>query len=55
MVTGGTGLVGSALQRVSKTRSAHEQWIFLGHKDADLLYDVASPPPRVDARSVHSF
>jgi len=43
LVTGGTGLVGYALQRViedESSKDANESWIFLSSKDADLTdYD----------------
>ena len=38
MVTGGSGLVGSAIQHLIKEESAaDEEWIFLTSKDANLL------------------
>jgi radical SAM superfamily enzyme YgiQ (UPF0313 family) len=40
MVTGGTGLVGHAIQTVVKEeRRDDEEWIFVGFKDADLRYN----------------
>jgi GDP-L-fucose synthase len=38
LVTGGTGLVGKALQRIVKLLDLdnQEQWVFLSSKDADL-------------------
>ena len=37
LVTGGSGLVGRALQEViEKDASPNEQWVFLGSKDGDL-------------------
>ncbi len=38
LVTGGTGLVGQAIQRVAKDTGLDNQlqWVFLGSKDADL-------------------
>lgn len=40
LVTGGTGLVGSALKKVFETEggatSADENWVFLSSKDGDL-------------------
>lgn len=36
MVTGGTGLVGRAVQRVIKERGDSSNWVFLGSKDGDL-------------------
>jgi len=37
LVTGGTGLVGKALEAVIKEQSPEdEQWFFAGSKDADL-------------------
>lgn len=37
LVTGGTGLVGRAIQEiVNKNPREHEQWFFVGSKDADL-------------------
>jgi hypothetical protein len=46
LVTGGTGLVGHAIQHVIETepvgsrfgRREGEAWVFLGSKDADLRY-----------------
>ena len=38
LVTGGTGLVGKAIQQVvSEDKRENEEWVFLGSKDADLL------------------
>lgn len=43
IVTGGTGLVGSAIQRmVEKQKPENEEWIFLSSKDADLLDPAAT-------------
>ena len=38
LVTGGTGMVGSAIKYISETEEKRpdEQWIFLSSKDADL-------------------
>lgn len=37
LVTGGSGLVGQAIQSVIKTEKlVNEEWIFLSSKDADL-------------------
>lgn len=37
LVTGGTGLVGKAIQKVIETDAKpDEKWIFVGSKDADL-------------------
>lgn len=37
LVTGGSGLVGKAIQSVVQTDSqSNETWIFVGSKDADL-------------------
>lgn len=37
VVTGGTGLVGKAIQNVIETKKEeNETWIFVGSKDADL-------------------
>lgn len=37
LVTGGTGLVGRAIQSVINTeKNEKEKWIFVGSKDADL-------------------
>lgn len=37
LVTGGTGLVGKAIQSVIKSeKNENEKWIFVGSKDADL-------------------
>ena len=37
LVTGGTGLVGRAIEKVVKAENRpNEQWIFLSSKDADL-------------------
>lgn len=39
LVTGGSGLVGKAIQTVSeKEGRSDETWIFVGSKDADLWY-----------------
>lgn len=45
MVTGSSGLIGYALQRVvEKDKISHERWIFLSSKDADLTYvDLIKP------------
>lgn len=38
MVTGGTGLIGCALQRITeKTNNPNEKWVFLSSKDGDLV------------------
>ena len=40
LVTGGTGLVGRALEEaVSRDLSPEERWIFLSSKDGDLRCD----------------
>lgn len=37
LVTGGTGLVGKALEAViNQEKPANEEWFFAGSKDADL-------------------
>lgn len=37
LVTGGTGLVGKAIEKVTNDRNkSNEEWIFIGSKDADL-------------------
>ena len=37
LVTGGTGLVGKAIESVIKNdKCPNEKWIFVGSKDADL-------------------
>lgn len=37
LVTGGTGMVGEAIQAViAKEAPKDEQWVFVGSKDADL-------------------
>jgi GDP-L-fucose synthase len=39
LVTGGTGLVGRAIQTViQEEKRDDEEWIFVGSKDADLRY-----------------
>jgi hypothetical protein len=39
LVTGGTGLVGRAIQTVvQREKKDEEEWIFVGSKDADLRY-----------------
>jgi len=39
LVTGGTGLVGRAIQTiVQREKREEEEWIFVGSKDADLRY-----------------
>lgn len=41
LVTGGSGLVGKAIQTVSeKEGRSDETWIFVGSKDADLWYGL---------------
>ena len=41
LVTGGAGLVGSAIQSVvSKDERSDEKWIFVNSKDADLWYVI---------------
>lgn len=38
LVTGGTGLVGKAIEIVLKEQNrGDERWIFIGSKDADLM------------------
>ena len=37
LVTGGTGLVGKAIEHaVNKDKKQEEEWVFIGSKDADL-------------------
>lgn len=37
LVTGGTGLVGKAIQKVIEAeKNSNEEWIFVGSKEADL-------------------
>lgn len=37
LVTGGTGLVGRAIQNIIESnKNENEKWIFVGSKDADL-------------------
>lgn len=37
LVTGGTGLVGRAIQNIIETnKNENEKWIFIGSKDANL-------------------
>lgn len=37
LVTGGTGLVGKAIQKVIEDENnTNEEWIFVGSKEADL-------------------
>jgi GDP-L-fucose synthase len=39
LVTGGTGLVGQAIQKVIKNEKLdNEKWIFVNSKDADLWF-----------------
>ena len=40
LVTGGTGLVGKALEKIVETeeKRADENWVFLSSKDGDLRY-----------------
>lgn len=41
LVTGGTGLVGSAIRRVAEeTKNDNETFIFLSSKDVDLTFDT---------------
>ena len=47
MVTGGTGLVGKALEEaVASDPKPSEEWVFLSSKDGDLryIYTLASQP-----------
>lgn len=38
LVTGGTGLVGNAIEKVVKEENMpDEKWVFVSSKDADLL------------------
>jgi uncharacterized protein YbjT (DUF2867 family) len=54
LVTGGSGLVGSAIAEIVRTEPRGsrfgardgEQWVFVGSKDADLRYGLA-PRPRL--------
>ena len=51
LVTGGSGLVGKALEKVSAERGAEEKWIFLSSRDGDLrnrdavmeIFDIHRP------------
>lgn len=37
LVTGGTGLVGRAIQNIiERNKNENEKWIFIGSKDANL-------------------
>ena len=39
LVTGGSGLVGCAIRKISQEdKREDEEWIFVGSKDADLRY-----------------
>lgn len=40
LVTGGTGLVGKALEKIVQTEESrpNEEWLFVSSKDADLTY-----------------
>ena len=40
LVTGGSGLVGKAIERIIKEEKSrpNEKWVFLGSKDGDLRY-----------------
>lgn len=41
LVTGGTGLVGKAIETVVKEEDKpNEKWIFIGSKDCDLRYGL---------------
>ena len=43
LVTGGSGLVGKALQEiVASDPKPNEEWIFLSMKDGDLRYEIQS-------------
>lgn len=43
LVTGGSGLVGSAIKSVvEKLENNDEKWVFLSSKDADLRYFVTT-------------
>lgn len=36
LVTGGSGLVGKAIEAVTKDKMENEKWYFVSSKDADL-------------------
>lgn len=36
LVTGGTGLVGKAIENSIKNQETDEKWVFVGSKDANL-------------------
>lgn len=41
LVTGGTGLVGKAIQTViTEEKPENEKWIFVGSKEANLMLDL---------------
>ena len=43
MVTGGSGLVGKAIETVIKTdKLPNEEWVFLSSKDANLLDETST-------------
>ena len=37
LVTGGSGLVGKAIEEIAKNKQADETWYFVSSKDADLM------------------
>lgn len=39
LVTGGSGLVGKAIEAVTKDKTENETWYFVSSKDADLTYE----------------
>jgi hypothetical protein len=50
LVTGGSGLVGHAIQTVIQGEGREDEgWIFVGSKDADLRYVPCSPQIQVFA------
>lgn len=54
LVTGGTGLVGRAIQEVvASDPRPNEEWVFLSSKDGDLWYvqsDIPSLLPRLSVK-----
>lgn len=41
LVTGGSGLVGSAIKEVvEKDKNSQEEWHFISSKDGDLRYEI---------------
>ncbi|KAK6027927.1 hypothetical protein OSTOST_06039, partial [Ostertagia ostertagi] len=54
LVTGGTGLVGKAIEQVVNSESrSNEKWVFIGSKDCDLTNLQATRRLFEDSRPTH--